>query len=291
MSGAVLVTGATGTVGRHLVSELLATGQQVRAGVRDPAGAGLPPGTVPVRLDFTDPSTVGPALDGADRLFLLRPPAISDVRTALGPLIGAAGARGLRKVVVLSVMGVNPLMPHWRMERMVHAAGPPFVALRPSYFAQNLLTAFGDDIRGRSELRLGAGAGRLSFVDARDVAAVAARALTDSQQIGARHQAPLTLTGPQALSFGDAAVLLSEELGRTVRYRPQRLLQRRRDLLISGMDPGYVRVQLVIDVTTRLGLASTVTSEISAALGRPPRTLATFVRDHRADWAPPETSV
>ena len=290
MSGAVLVTGATGTVGRHLVTGLLAAGQQVRAGVREPAEAGLPPGSVPVRLDFTDPATVGPALDGVDRLFLMRPPAISDVRTALGPLVRAAGAQELRQVVVLSVMGVNPLMPHWRMERMVRAAGLPFVALRPSYFAQNLLTAFGDDIRRHSELRLGAGTGRLSFVDARDVAAVAARALTDPQQAGAHHQAPLTLTGPQALSFGDAAVLLSEELGRTVRYRPQRLFQRRRDLLTRGVDPGYVRVQLVIDVTTRLGLASTVTSEISAALGRPPRTLATFVRDHRADWAPPGTS-
>ncbi len=187
-------------------------------------------------------------------------------------------------------MGVNPLMPHWRMERMVRAAGLPLLALRPSYFAQNLLTAFGDDIRQRSELRLGAGTGRLSFVDARDVAAVAAHALTDPQHIGDLHQAPLTLTGPQALSFGEAAALLSEGLGRTVRYRPQRLLQRRRDLLTRGEDPNYVRVQLVIDLTTRLGLASTVTNQISAALDRPPRTLATFVHDHRADWAPPAIS-
>lgn len=286
MSGAVLVTGATGTVGRHLVAALVAAGQNVRAGVRDPAGADLPPGAVPVRLDFTDRATAGPALDTVDRLFLLRPPAISNVRTALGPLITAARARGLRQVVVLSVMGVNPLMPHWRMERMVRAAGLPFLALRPAYFAQNLLTAFGEDIRQRSELRLAAGAGRLSFVDARDVAAVAACALTDPQRYGQRGQRALTLTGPEALSFADAAALLSTQLGRTVRYRPQGLLERRRELRTRGLDPTYVRVQLVIDITTRLGLASTVTADVADTLGRPARTLAAFVRDHRTSWLP-----
>jgi len=290
MNSSVLITGATGTVGRHLVTELLAAGQDVRAGVPDPAGADLPPGAVPVRLDFTDPATARPALDGVDRLFLLRPPAISDVRTALGPLIAVARERGLRQVVVLSVMGVNPLMPHWRMERMVRAAGLPFVAVRPAYFAQNLLTAFGEDIRQRSELRLAAGGGRLSFVDARDVAAVAARALTDPQRLGQRRQRPLTLTGPQALSFTDAAALLSTELGRTIRYRPQRLLDRRRDLLARGLDPTYVRVQLVIDITTRLGLARTVTADVAEALGRPARPLVDFLRDHRASWLPPGPS-
>jgi len=284
VSGAVLVTGATGTVGRHLVTALLAAGQDVHAGVRDPAGADLAPGAVPVRLDLDDPATAEPALAAVDRLFLLRPPAISDVRTALGPLVAAAGQRGLRQVVVLSVMGVNPLMPHWRMERMVRAAGLPFVALRPAYFAQNLLTAFGEDIRRRSELRLAAGAGRLSFVDARDVAAVAARVLTDSARSGQLGQPPLTLTGPQALSCADAAALLSAELGRTVRYRRLGLLEHRRDLLARGLEPTYVRVQLVIDVTTRLGLADTVNGEIARLLGRPATCLADFLRDHRTAW-------
>jgi uncharacterized protein YbjT (DUF2867 family) len=290
VNGAVLVTGATGTVGRHLVRELLAAGQDVRAGVRDPAGADLPPGAVPVRLDLTDPTTAGAALEPVDRLFLLRPPAISDVQTAFGPLVAAARARGMRQVVVLSVMGVNPLMPHWRMERMVRAAGLPYVALRPAYFAQNLLAAFGEDVRQRSELRLAAGRGRLSFVDARDVAAVAARALTDPDRRGRRSQRPLVLTGPQALGFADAAGLLSEELGRTVRYRPESLRERRRELRERGLDPTYIRVQLVIDITTRLGLASRVSADVLETLHRPARTLACFVHDHRAAWLSPRTA-
>lgn len=110
--GAVLVTGATGTVGRALVTELLAAGVPVRAGVRRPGQTDLPGGAEQVHLDFADPATAAPALAGVDRVFLMRPPAISDVRTALGPLVTAAARHGVRRVVVLSVMGVNPARPH-----------------------------------------------------------------------------------------------------------------------------------------------------------------------------------
>lgn len=278
------MTGATGTAGRAVVGELLAAGQPVHAAVRDVHDAELPPGVVPTRFDFTDPTTAAPALDGVDRLFLMRPPAISEVRTTLGPLIDAARRRGLRQVVVLSVMGVNPVMPHWRMERMVRDAGLASIALRPAYFSQNLLTAFGDQIRERSQLRLAAGAGRLSWIDARDVAAVAARVLTDPQRCGRLDQHPLTLTGPQALTFGDAAALLSTELDRPVSYHAQGLLEHRRELRSAGLDPTYIRVQLIIDITTRLGLASKVTTDVADVLGQRPRSLAAFVNDYGDCW-------
>lgn len=276
----VLVVGATGSVGRPLVAELLAAGQQVRAGVRDPDRADLPAGAVPVRLDLDDPATAAPALGDADLLFLMRPPAMSDVQTGLGPLVAVAATQ-VRHVAVLSVLGVNPVMPHWQMEQMVREAGLPSTELRPAYFSQNLLTAFGDDLRRRSQLRLASGAGRVSFVDTRDVAAVAARVLLRPETHGG---APLTLTGPEALTFHDAAALLTAELGRPVTYVRQSLLERRRELRARGDDPTLVRVQLVIDITTRLGLAKKVTPDVSRVLGRPATTLAEFVHDHRDAW-------
>lgn len=279
--GWVLVTGATGNVGRALVGDLLAAGQRVRAGVRDPATADLPAGADAVRLDFTDPSSAAPAMEGVDRLFLMRPPAISDVRTALAPLVQAATERGVRRVVVLSVLGVNPALPHWRMERMVSAAGLSMTALRPAYFSQNLISPFGDDIRRRSQLRLASGDGRVSFVDTRDVAAVAARVLTSPDQYG---EEPLTLTGPQALTFGDAAATLTAELGRSVAYVRQGLLERRRELRAQASEAAYVWVQLVIDATTRMGLAKKVTQDVPKVLGRPATSLAQFVHDHRDVW-------
>jgi uncharacterized protein YbjT (DUF2867 family) len=277
--GAVLITGASGTVGRSLVEHLLAAGQRVRAGVPDPARAHLPAGVEVVRLDFTDPATAGPALAGVDRLFLLRPPAISDVATAFGPLVAAAGE--VRRVVVLSVMGVNPALPHWRMERMVTGAGLAMTALRPAYFAQNLITAFGEEIREDSRFSLASGAGRVSFVDTRDIAAVAARVLAD---VDAYPPGPLTLTGPQALTFSDVAALLTAELGRPITYRRQSLWRRRTDLRARGLPSAYVNVQLVIDLTTRLGLAAKVTGDVAQILGRPPTPMDEFVHDHRIAW-------
>lgn len=102
--GVVLVSGASGTVGRPLVAALLAAGQRVRAGVRDPMRVKFPGGVDVVRLDFCDPATARPALVDVDRVFLMRPPAISDVRTALGPLVEAAVQRRVQRVVVLSVL-------------------------------------------------------------------------------------------------------------------------------------------------------------------------------------------
>lgn len=278
----MLVTGATGTVGRHQVAALLAAGQEVRAGVRELPAAGVLEGVRPVRLDLSDPSTAVAALRGVDRLFLLRPPAITDVRAAFGPVVAAAARQQVRRVVVLSVMGVNPALPHWRLERLVHAAGLSCTALRPSYFAQNLITAFGEDLRVRSRLRLAAGQGRVSFIDVRDVAAVAALVLSDPDG----HPAgPVTLTGPRALDFGAAASVLTAELGRPVTSLQQGLLVRRRELLAAGADPAYVWVQLVINLTTRLGLAGRVTQDVPRLLGRPATTLREFVRDHPAAWA------
>lgn len=275
------MTGATGTVGRALVDCLVRAGHQVRAGVRDPDTADLPAAVEVVALDFTDPATAIPAVAGVDRIFLMRPPAISDVTAALGPLVAAAAAQQVRRIVVLSVMGVNPALPHWRMERMVEASGVPMTALRPAYFAQNLLTAFGQDITLRSALPPASGNGKVSFVDTRDVAAVATTVLGDLATYGTD---PLTLTGPQALTFTDAADLLTSELHRPVRYLNQSLWQRRRQLRRRRMDPAYVRVQLIIDITTRLGLARQITQDVPRILGRPATTLQQFIHDHRTAW-------
>ena len=281
--GLVLVTGATGTVGREVVGQLLAAGQQVRAGVRDPGTADLPAGVDVIRLDFTDPATAAPAVAGADRIFVMRPPAISDVGTALSPLVDAAARQRVRRVVALSVMGVNPALPHWRMERMITRAGLPLTVLRPAYFAQNLITAFGPAIREHSELVLASGNGKVSFVDTRDVAAVAATIFTDP---GRWPALSVTLTGPQALTFTDAAALLTAELGRPITYRRQSLRQRRSALRAQGAEKAYVNVQLVIDLTTRLGLARKVTQDIPRILGRPATTLAQVIHDHRTTWQP-----
>jgi uncharacterized protein YbjT (DUF2867 family) len=282
--GAILVTGATGTGGRRVVEQLVAAGETVRAAVRDPRSA-LPAGQ-PVRFDFADPTSWSGALDGVDRLFLMRPPAISDVTTYLRPVINMAASRGVRHVVFLSLIGVNRVMPHWRVEQDIAAAGLAYTFLRPSFFAQNLLTAYRADIRDRDEIRLPAGRGRTAFVDTRDVAEVAARVLIrPADHVSCAY----SLTGEPALGWDDVAVLLTRELQRPIRYASISFRRYRRELLAAGADPVYVRVQLGIHLVARLGLAGRITPTLRELLGRPPGTFAAFVGDYAAAWRLAET--
>lgn len=278
----VLVTGPTGTVGGPLLDLLAAGGTPVVAGVRDPDWAG---GAVETRaLDFERPETFDAALRGVGRVFLMRPPAIADTSRLITPFVEAATRHGVEHVVLLSVMGVNRALPHWRIEQDLRASPMGWTFLRPSFFAQNLETAYRADIRDRSEIRVASGRGRTSFVDTRDVAAVAALVLADP---GAHAGAAYTLTGPEALDYHQVASVLSAELGRAVVYRPQGLLAHRRELLRSGLPPAFVTVQVVINLVARLGLAGHVTDTLGQLLGRPPATLATYVHDRRDRWTAP----
>lgn len=274
------MTGSSGNVGRALVAALLEAGDPVRATVRPGAPTPEPDRDV-VTFDFEEPTTWGAALDGVDRVFLMRPPAISDTKRVIRPFVHQLARRGVRQVVVLSVMGVNPAMPHWRVEQDVKASGVPWTSLRPAFFMQNLETAYRDDIREHDRIRQPAGHGTMSFVDARDVADVAARALLDPATYAGR---ALTLTGGEALGYADVASILSATLGRPIRYEPIGLRQARKELLAAGLPTAYVNVQLVINATTRMGLASKRTDDVRQVLGRPPRTVPAYVEDRRELW-------
>ncbi len=134
----ILVTGATGTVGREVARLLGARGLPVRAALRDPGRAddAMPAGVAPVPFDFGRPETYDLALRGVEALFLMRPPAITDTRRYVDPLIATARAAGVRRVVFLSVLGAErlPVVPHRRIERSLEASGMAYTFLRPSFF-------------------------------------------------------------------------------------------------------------------------------------------------------------
>lgn len=279
-AGRILVTGPTGTVGGPLLEQLAARGLPVVAGARDPAV--VPSPVERVALDFTRSETFDAALTGVDRVFLMRPPAISDAVRYIRPFIVAAGRHGVRHVVFLSVMGVNRALPHWRTEQDLRASTMGWTFLRPSFFAQNLETAYRADIREHDAIRVPAGRGRSSFLDTRDVAAVAALVLGDPVPHAGR---AYTLTGPAALDYHRVASMLSAELGRAIHYTPPTLLGYRRELLRQGYPADYATVQLVINLVARLGLAARVTDTTERLLGRPATALATYLHDRRDRWS------
>ena len=214
----VLITGAPGNVWTPLVKELIGLGASVRVGARDVvvARAVLGAGVEVVPFDFTDPTTFS-AFDGIERLFLLRPLAIADVAGIIGPALDAARARGVRHVVFLSIQGAerNRLVPHRKIEDHLRRSGLAWTFIRAAYFMQNLSTTHAPDIRLRDEIYLLAGRGsRTAHIDARDVAAIAARALIDGSMEGLA----CTPTGPAALTYDECAAILSDVLGRRITY-------------------------------------------------------------------------
>jgi len=284
----ILVTGASGNVGRPL-AELLAAGPHtVRAALRSEAELqGLPPNVAYTHLDFLNPASYAPALDGVTRLFLMRPPAISDTRRYLNPLVDAARAAGVGQIVFLSLIGAdrNPVIPHRAVEEHLATAGVPYTLLRAGFFMQNLSTTHRADIAEHGEVLVPAGRGRTAFIDTRDIAAVAARALSEPGHAGQAYP----LTGAESLDYDDVAAILSVELGRPIVYRRPSLLRFARAMRARGHAPAYIGVMLGIYLTTRLGMAAAVDPAAARLLGRPPITLRQFVHDHRDAWAPAPT--
>jgi uncharacterized protein YbjT (DUF2867 family) len=297
----VLVTGATGNVGRPLVRALVAAGRPVRALVTDPARhAVAPPAVAPpgaggsverVRFDVTDASTFGPAFAGGGALFLLRPPAVSDAGV-MRRAVDAARAAGVRRVAFLSIQGAatNPLLPHHAIERHLERlaaadAGFAYTFLRAAFFMQNLSTTHAADVRERGELFVPAGDGRTAFVDARDVAAAAARVLTDPDPAVYANRA-YELTGPEALTYDEAAAVLTRVLGRPVVYPRPGALRFYREMRRRGHPRAFAAVMVALYTTARLGLAAHLSPELAGLLGRRPTSFAEFARDAADAWRP-----
>lgn len=279
----VLVTGATGNVGRALTAHLLVAGHGVVAAVRDPSGARLDARAEPVRFDFGDDATFLAALAGVDRVFLLRPPHLSDA-AAFEPFIGAMKAAGVSRVVFLSLMGVerNPVVPHHGIERRLRASGLRCVYLRPGFFMQNLSTTHLADIRDRGEICVPAGGGATSFIGVRDIAEAAAVLLADEEP---RRNA-YTITGPEALRYDQVAEELSRATGRRIVYtRPSGGAFARR-MREAGHPEAFITVMRGIYLVARLRMAGGVTGEFEELVGRPPRTFRRFAEDHAHVFAP-----
>jgi uncharacterized protein YbjT (DUF2867 family) len=284
----LLVTGAEGTVGRHVVRYLTRRGLPVRAAVR--TGPREPsPGVEAVRFDFGDPRTWGPAFDGVRGMFLLRPPAIGNVRRDLLPAVAAAQRAGVEHVVFLSLQGAdrNRVVPHATVERWLRGSGLEWTFVRPSFFLQNLTSTHAADIRDRDAIVVPAGRGRTAFVDALDVGEVAAATLAQRRRWAGQAVTP---TGDVALTYGEVAGILSEVLGRPIRYTQPGLgryaLHAHRTL---GLPWGFAAVTAAIYTTARLGLAAGLTDDVRTVLGRPPTTVREFAVRERGSWEPQAT--
>jgi uncharacterized protein YbjT (DUF2867 family) len=213
----ILVTGATGHVGRHLVTQLLDRGEEVRALTRDPGRAGLPPGVDVVAGDLDDVETLTPAMRGAGRVFLVSFGPGTAARDA--NVARAAATAGAHRIVKISVLGVedgdrDPVTTwHRAGEEAVDRAGIPRTFLRCGEFMSNALM-WAETIRRMGTAFVPFAENPSAPIDPLDVAMVAARCLTDS---GAGGSEALAITGPEVLTGTERVRRLGEMLGTTLR--------------------------------------------------------------------------
>jgi uncharacterized protein YbjT (DUF2867 family) len=280
----ILITGATGNVGRELASLLHSQGHPIRAAVTSAKSAqSLPYPDIPWALfDFDQPATYAAAFAGVDRLFLMRPPHISDIDRSIKPVIEFAASAGVRQIVFLSLIGAesNRVVPHAKVEKILQAGVTPYTLLRCGFFMQNLSTTHRQDIVEHNDIFVPAGKGKTAFIDVRDIAAVAAKALTEP---GHENQA-YPLTGSEALNYYQTAQIFSQVLERPITYSsptPWRFAWR---MWRRGNPLSYVGVVSAIYMTTRFGMAEGVTPDAAKLLGRPPRSMRQFIEDHATVW-------
>ena len=271
----ILITGANGNVGSEVVKQLTQHSVPflVTTHKQQEVGEGK------VYFDIEQAQTFQPALEGVEKLFLIRPPQISDAKKYFLPLIQAAKQQGIKHIVFLSVMGVENIkfVPHAKIEQYIRDAGIAYTFLRPSFFTQNIVNQHGDELRKDNMLYVPAGKGKTSFIDVRDIGEVGALCLT---QEGHQNKA-YTITGSEALTYYDVAKIFSEEIGRTITYTHPTLWQFRSRMLAKGLPSSYVTVTSVIYLTTILGLAKRITPELATLLGHPPRTVREYAHDHK----------
>jgi len=267
----VLVTGSTGNVGTDLVTSLLRRGVSVKTGMRSPGRCAMPSGAVPVAFDFENPETFSAALADVDRVFLMRPPQMSDA-AAMRPFIEAMRKTGVQHVVFMSVQGAgtNPFVPHHGIETLLKKSGLGWTFLRPSFFMQNLSTTHGADIRERDEIYVPAGRGRTNFIDAADVAEAAAVCLTTPGHDGKAYE----ITGSEAHTYEQIAGILSAACGRTITYSRPSAKQFKAHMKAAGHPDEFVSVMSSIYALARFGMAAGTTDEFEKLVGGRPTTVA-----------------
>ncbi|RYU77933.1 SDR family oxidoreductase [Hymenobacter persicinus] len=291
MAQTILVTGATGTVGAEVVKALGNRGLKVRAGVHSLIKGErlkqLNPDVQLVEMDFAKPETLHVALTGVDRVFLITPFSEDQVELAKR-LIDAAKQAGVQQVVRLSAAGAEAepgiQLGRWHreIERYLEQSGLAYTILRPGGFMQNFFNYSGESIRQEGKLYLPLGEGKVSYIDARDIAATAAAVLSAP---GTEHYGQAyTLTGPAAISGHEVAAAIGQATGRPVSYVD---LPEEAAAQSMAAAPAWQRDSMLeLQRLYKAGYAAGVSTAVEVFTNCPPRSIEQFAKDYQQQFQP-----
>ncbi len=279
----ILVIGGTGTIGRQVLSQLAAKGEQVRALARNPDAAHLPVQVEVMRGDLTLPETLDACLDGIDTVFLVWTAPATAVVPALERITKQA-----RRIVFLSapIKTQHPLFQQpnllrtmfEQIERLIESSGRHWTFVRPGMFAANALSWWAPQIRASDVVRWPYLAAPTAPIDERDIAAVAVRALCEDGHAGAEY----VLTGPQSLSQLEQISKIGSVIGRSLRIEEMTPDEARRELLRIGPLPA---VNMLLSAwAAAVGQPAHVTSTVAEITGRPARTLVEWTTQNAAEF-------
>lgn len=284
MTRPILVTGALGNVGAEIVRCLVNMGIPVRAAdINIQALQDRFPSDVDVvEFNYSKPDTYKSTFDGVEFMFLMRPPQITNIKRIMVPALDAAQSAGVKNVTFLSLIGIEKakFVPHYKVEQYLEKSSMTWTFLRCSFFMQNLNTTHRIEIKERNEIFVPVGKARTRFIDVRDIGAVAAVTMT---QPGHARKA-YDLTGSEALDYWQAARILSEVLGRKITYRDPSPVNFFMTHLRHGTPFMFALVMTGLYLSTRNGMAETVTAEVERITGRTPISFRQYASDYRSSW-------
>ncbi|MGI0033645.1 MAG: SDR family oxidoreductase [Nitrososphaeraceae archaeon] len=286
----ILVTGGDGNIGSEVIRQLSSKRDDLRivGGVRSITKRKdiedrLDPHNL-VEIDYDNPETVEKALNGIDKLFLLTPthPKMVDYTQNL---VNGAKSGGVNQIVKLSHIRadaadesqINITRLHRQAEKIIEDSGIPFTFLRPNFFMQNFINFYLG--KNQNAIYLPAGYGKVSFVDVRDIGAVAVQTLTNNKN-GIHSDKAYTITGPEAFSYGYAAKILSEIIGRKISYVNIFEDDARKAIKEMGMSDWHTNILLELLKLTRDGYLSSISNAVEEVTGKKPIPFYQFAKDN-----------
>lgn len=281
----ILITGASGNVGKAVLNEVARSGAKHKAMYRSANEAAKPSaGTQTVLADFAKKETLAPALRDADAVYLVCSP-IPDLVQLETNTIEACLAAGVKHIVLNSALGAGDYsksFPSWhrKVEDILKSTGISFTILRPNSFHQNVVTYFAPSIRAQGVFYSSMRDARVSYLDVRDIAVVAAKALAGGEHSGKTYE----LNGPEALTYAELAEKISKRAGRTVQYVDIPVEGQRKAMLDQGMPVWQVDALLDLQEYYTSGQGGIVDPSLPKLLGRPPITMDRFLAEFAGEF-------
>ena len=285
----IFITGATGNIGFAVIRFLnkIDSTNRIIAGVRNIEKAKNVFKDYPklnyVHFDFEDFDTFDNALTGIDKIFLLRPPHISDVDKYFKPLFSTIKKHNINEIVFLSVQGAekSKVIPHNKIERLIKEFGFDYIFLRPSYFMQNLTTTLINDIKTKREIILPSGQAKFNWIDIENIGEAGAILL---DKFGDYKNQSFEITGLENASFTKVTLLINKTIENPIRFRNVNPFKFFRIKKREGMGNGMIIVMILLHILPRFQKEPRISDFYERLIGKKPNDLKTFIEREKKQF-------